>query len=1166
MYAFTFSLDAQIQLNYLEDENLTFKEKVELAEAHFDEVGKGKGVGYTQYMRWKYIAERSLDDKGFVLTEKHNIEEYNKFVAKNVKSNNKSMTTWTEKGPVSAVNTSTWSSHIGRLSNIAIDPTNDNHLVVTSLGGGVWKTVNEGATWIPLFDQASTMSLQSSLISHANPDHYFIGGSGIWRSLDGGLTFSKLSGPAGTIYTIIMDPENADILLASSNNGRVYKTIDGGNTWTSVLLQSDADFYDLDFNASNSDILYSCGTKGAMYSSTDKGDSWSLVTGPWNTTRSIMFAVTPHDPDYIYVLQEKSGGFDALYLSTDGGSTWTTQSSDDAGDNNIMGYNLSQVGGQAPRDMDIIVSPIDKTEVHVAGIMTFKSTDSGVNWTQTTHWVVYNALPFVHADIDQLIYHDSKIYVASDGGIFISTDGGNSFDDKTTGLGIRQFYRISASNHTVGKVAGGSQDNGTGILREDDIWYDFMGADGMEPLIMNNDDDIVIGSIQFGQLNKSINGGTSLVSITQTQGGNNGDWVTPLERDPNQANTMYQGKKQLYKTINAGSTWDTISTFSESGNMDEICIAPSDSKIIYIGYGSNVHKTVDGGENWNTVNLGGLGGTINYINIHPNDSNHVIIAVGSNNRFIESTDGGISWISIKHNLPNIASRSVVFDGRPENGIYVSMSKGVYYKDNNSPTTWTLVDTGLPKVDARELEIVNDKLYVATYGRGMWEMDIPGVGYTFSPNHGLADCISNGTEDPSDDAFTFLVDPKGIGLGTTYSVTGDVSEANIAYGAPFIFDNGGSGFLKQNGGITLTVTDDSNTDISRSFTVYPDLDENCFSNYVCTDAFPIEYSGLYYASGPSAGDGASQSGRNANWFIFVPKSNGKLSINTCLRGVDTNLKIHSGDCSNLTLVASNDDSCPMTEGGNAYASEIIDVPVESSKIYYIEWDNRWSGEDFFFEVDFEEECKDYLTVNVSSTQEAEFKAATQITIEGTLSGYVGARTGGKVALDNLTLQQQSNLNVIKETCALNDIFDAKVSSLENVAIPDNGSVEIDYNFPSNITTQIGEVAIGIDITHPDISQLTISIVKPDGTEIPFWEEHCNGESDINFILDINAFEKELCGVSWRRGYPIYENTTLSTTEIQSILQENMSGTWKLKFEDSTSGETGIVNNAFIYFKE
>ncbi len=1162
---FTYALSSQIQLDYLEDENLTFSEKVEKAETFFDSQGRGKGTGYKQFLRWKYIAQRSLDDNGYVLTENHNITEFEKFVKKNGDGASKNMATWVEKGPISATNTSTWSSHIGRLSNIAIDPNDDQHLVVTSLGGGVWKTLNEGDTWTPLFDQESTMSLQSALISHSNSNHYFIGGSGIWRSLDGGNSFTKLAGPNGTIYSIIMDPIDSDILLASNSNGTVWKTTNGGDSWTSVLLESSRRFYDLDFNSANSSIVYACGTNGTMYSSTDQGDTWSSLAGPWNSNRSIMFAVTPHDANYIYVLQEKSGGFDALYLSTDGGTTWTTQSSDDAGDNNIMGYSLSNTGGQAPRDMDIIVSPVDKTEVHVAGVMTFKSNDSGQTWNQTTHWVLSNALPFVHADIDQLIYHGSKIYVASDGGIFISTDGGDSFVDKTTGLGIRQFYRLSASSIQVGRVAGGSQDNGTGILREDGIWYDFMGADGMEPLIMNNDDDIVIGSIQFGQLNKSVNGGTSLTSIQQTQNGDSGEWVTPLERDPNQANTMYQGKKQLYKTVNAGSSWTTISNLPETSNMDEICIAPSNSNVIYVSYGSTLYQTLDGGEIWRDISTGTVGGYINYINIHPTNPDQVILAVSNSNHFIETTDAGINWTSIKHNLPNISSRSVVFDGRSVNGIYVSLSKGVYYKDDNSPSTWTLMDTGLPKVDARELEIVNDKLYVATYGRGLWEMPIAGTGWTLSPNYNLEDCISNGTPDPLDDSFTFSVDPKGLGLGTTYSVSGDLTENNIPYGVPFTFDNGGAGYLKQDGNIELTITDDQNSSIVKSFGVSPNIDENCYNNFICADAFTVFENGIYSAIGPSSGEGGSVSGRNANWFIFVPKSNGLITIRSCGQGKDTNLKISSGDCSSLTTVAAVDDNCSMGEGLNNYASELVDIAVNSSTIYYIEWDSRWSSDPFDFEFEFIAECNDYLTADVSSVVEAEYIAASKIILKGTLNGTIDAITEGSVNAEDLTIENQSVVNIIRETCELNDIFDVKILLENEVTIPDNGSIDIAFEFPSDITETVSHFSIGIDIEHPNISQLTLSLIKPDGTIIPFWEEECSAEEDLNFILDYQALTKELCGISWRKGYPVFNTTTLSQGEISSILNSNISGTWKLRFEDDTSGETGTINSAHIYFE-
>lgn len=1155
----TFSF-GQRQLEFLYENDLTFEQKVIEAEKFFDEQGRGKGTGYKQFLRWKYIAQRTLDSEGYVLTEEHSINEYEKFVNKNG-STNKSMATWVEKGPLSATNTSTWSSHIGRLSNIAIDPNDDTHLVVTSLGGGVWKTTDEGSNWIPLFDQESTMSLQSAMISRTNSDHYFIGGSGIWKSIDAGFTFSKLTGPSGTIYSIIQDPNDGNIILASSSNGRVYRTVDGGTTWTNALVQSSRQFYDLEFKPGNSNIVYVGGRNGAMYRSTDNGITWTSLAGPWNSSRTIMFATTPQDSEYLYVLQESGGGFGALYLSVDGGTNWTTQSNDNADTLNIMGYNLDEKGGQAPRDMDIIVNPIDKTEVHVAGVMTFKSTDSGVTWTQTTSWLLSSSLAFVHADIDQMIYSGSKIYVASDGGIFISTDGGSTFIDKTTGLGIRQFYRISASTTEVGRVAGGSQDNGTGVLHGG-VWYDFVGADGMEPCILNNDDDIVYGSVQYGSLRRSLNGGQSLSGIPQTQGGASGEWVTPLERDPNMANTIYQGKAQLYKSTNAGSGWSTISDFSGLGNMDEICIAPSNSQIIYVSYGSNLRKTVDGGENWTTVNMGTLGNYINYINIHPTNSDHIILAISSSNRFIESTDGGATWSSIRYNLPNIGSRSVVFDGTANNGIYVSQTKGVYYKDDSSPTSWTLMDTGLPKVDVRELEIVNDRLYAGTYGRGLWEMPITGMGYTLNINAALDSCISNGTQDSLDDSFTFLIDPNGMGLGSTYSISGDVAAANITYGTPYVLDNGGSGFLKQSGPIHIIITDDTNASYSKSTMVYPNLKENCYSNKTCADAFELSGSGTFFASGPNSGGGASTAGRNANWFKFIPLADGLLTVESCGYGQDTNLEIHTGACGNLTSIASSDDACEMGPGQNNYASRVIDVAVEDSKVYYIEWDSRWSSAEFFFDVTFNEECIDYLEVDVTDSEDSQLKANATIKLSGTLNSNITAKAQGDIVTDDIIIGSNGNLTIMDEDCALDNSMDLRIVSGINVDIPDNGSVDVDFNFPAVTTDLVSEFALHINVTHPRVSDLEISLVSSDGKEFIFWNNECATEEDLNFIFDTEALVETICGDTWRDGIPIYATDMLTAAQITAIQTKSISGTWKIRYKDTVSGMTGKINTAFI----
>ena len=133
-----------------------------------------------------------------------------------------------------------------------------------------------------------------------------------------------------------------------------------------------------------------------------------------------------------------------------------------------------------------------------------------------------------------MFYQNDKIYFGTDGGIFISSDQGGTFDDKTTGLGIRQFYRIGVSQTAIDRVSGGSQDNGTGTV-DGGAWTDWVGADGMETFIDKSDEDIIYASIQFGSLYKTINGGNSLASITNTPG--SGEWVTPLEEDPFVANT-----------------------------------------------------------------------------------------------------------------------------------------------------------------------------------------------------------------------------------------------------------------------------------------------------------------------------------------------------------------------------------------------------------------------------------------------------------------------------------------------------------------------------------------------------------------------------------------------------------------------------------------------------
>ena len=718
-----FSLSQINGQRYLEmqyDPDFTFEEIVDEANRYFDIVGTGRGSGYKQFKRWEYIAKRQLKPDGKIITALDRRNEFKSFRSTQ-KANTDFALPWIEQGPLSATNTSTWSSHIGRVSAVDIDPNDINHILVGSPSGGVWKSTDMGTNWNPIFDDEDIINIWSTLINYNDSDHYLVGtqGLGIVESTDGGMTWGLTNGVLANDKIISLEraPDDEDVILAIHEFGRVYRSTDGGNNW-SIVLTPGVNLYDVEFKPDDPNTIYVSG-RGRIYKSTDKGVNWTQLTGPW-TTLGLMMGVTPHDAEYLYALQhDGNGGFGALYLSTDAGSTWTLQSDDSANNNNIMGYNLGNKGGQAPRDMDVVVSPTDKTEVHVAGISTFRSNDEGVNWTRTSQWTLGNPFGFVHADVDLLIYYGNTLFVGTDGGLFYSQDEAENFVDITTGLGVRQFYKIGVAQSASGiMVSGGSQDNGTGLIKGGQ-WYDWVGADGMETFISHSDSNYVWGMIQFGGPYVSTDGGNT-IAFTPTIPGGNGSWVTPVEQDPNDPNTVYVGKTQVYKNTNGGAgSWQTISSFN-NGNADEMKIFRGNSDIIYVSFNGLLFKTSNGGTSWQQVTFS-PSGNINYIALHPTDPDRLSLALsGSTASFVESLDGGATWTDISDNLPNLAGNCVVYDTHATNGMYVGMTPGIYYKNDQS-ADWTLYAEGLPNVIVTELEIheASNRVLAGTYGRGLW---------------------------------------------------------------------------------------------------------------------------------------------------------------------------------------------------------------------------------------------------------------------------------------------------------------------------------------------------------------------------------------------------------------------------------------------------------------
>lgn len=745
LFSLTFSLYAQRKYDYLLRTDLSYEERVNLGETYFETNNKERGNGYSQFQRWKYWAGRSLQQDGMVLEADEIAREYDRFNQRygdNEGSVRVTSGNFIEMGPTSATNTSTWSSALGRLTSIAFGNT-FNHVIVGAPSGGVWKTLNGGNSWIPLFDDQPDLNVLEVEINPFNDQHYLVGtNDAIYRSTNGGATWTTvLSGGNNRDFnTIRVHPTDGNIVYALGRDydfsiskwvGKVYKSTNGGISWNDLYIATEGQLYDLEFKPNNPATFYVSGI-GTIYRTTNSGSSFIKRTSPFLSDGVIMMAVSPANPNYVYAIQENNGGFYALFASTNSGVSYSVRSDNSSGTNNIFYYDNSSSGGQAPRDMDVIVSPTNINEVHAAGVEGYKSTNGGATWTQTTTWLAHStSLPFIHADIDALYYvtrnGQTRIYAATDGGIFYSSNNGGSFTDLTQGIGVRQFYRISVSKTTEDWVCGGSQDNGTGVVKSGN-WYDWVGADGMECIVDYTNPNIMYATSQFGSLYKTTNGGNTLANTISNPPGS-GNWITPFEQHPANSNILYVGYGELYRSSNGGSTWVQISNFSLSEKLRELKIAPSNPNIIYAAFNERLFKTLNGGNSWTEITPPGFSyyGT-NFITVHPSNPNRLILALSyasDGSRVLESTNGGASWNNISSNLPNISAQCAIYQGDADDAIYVGMSRGIYFKDNVSGNTWTNIGItrNLPNVMVSEIEIQHNKLYVATYGRGLWNISL-----------------------------------------------------------------------------------------------------------------------------------------------------------------------------------------------------------------------------------------------------------------------------------------------------------------------------------------------------------------------------------------------------------------------------------------------------------
>lgn len=717
-------IQSQEYLRMIDTSTYSVEEIRKNAELYFADKEKGRGSGYKQYKRWEYMAQRLMNEKGYAPSITQRIEElekHNSYLNENGVNKVSLNDYWSELGPLDWNATSGWNPGVGRITSIAIDTSNSNHIIIGANTGGVWKTIDGGANWTTLSDYFSNLYVYSVAIDPLNSNTYYFGSYNglIYKSMDAGATWNALGNTGGNskVNKILLHPSNSTILFASIENNGIYKSIDSGATWTRVISGYG---YDIEFVPNNANVVYASGH--GFHKSTDGGSTFSTISGFNNGAK--MIGVSPNNPRIVYVVDADNNEFGGFYKSTDSGVSFTEMGHTSR---NFFGYDTSgyNSGGQAPRDMDIAVNPNNVNEIHIAGILTWRSIDGGNNFTITSDWTPSNAssanIGYCHADVDIMEFDGDTLFIGSDGGIFkainTNTIDSNYYTDITAGIGIRQFYKIGISQSSSVIVSGGSQDNGTSFYKQATGWKDWLGADGMETFIDKDNNNTMYGTSQFGQLYRSDNGGNSYVGLNEP-GSGSGEWVTPFEQDPTTTNVIYLGYSNVYKSTNKGSTWSSISQ-NFGANLDHLKIDPSNNMVMYAAEYFKLYKTTDGGAtNWTQITT--PGGSINSIAIHPTNPNKVAVATTSTNKVLVSSDGGITWVNYKKNLPAFSALALVWDDNGEDGLYLGMDYGIFYIDNTF-TDWQPYNNNLPNVIINELEInnVDNKIYAASYGRGLW---------------------------------------------------------------------------------------------------------------------------------------------------------------------------------------------------------------------------------------------------------------------------------------------------------------------------------------------------------------------------------------------------------------------------------------------------------------
>ena len=560
----------------------------------------------------------------------------------------------------------------GRIADIAIHPEDENTWYVAVGSGGVWKTVNAGVTWTPIFDDQSSYSIGCVTVDPNNPHTVWVGtgenvggrhvgyGDGIYKSMDGGKHWKNMGLEASEhISKIMVHPENSDVVWVAAQGPLwkkggergLYKTTDGGKTWKKTLGDNVwTGVTDILIDPRNPDVLYAAtwdrhrnvaaylggGPGTGIHKSTDGGETWMELTEglPEDYMAKIGLAISQQNPDIVYAaieLDRRTGG---VYRSADGGMTWGKQSDAVAG---ATGPHYYQELYASPHHLDRLYLVDNHMQYSTDGGKTFKRLNNAHKHGDN------HAIAFKKSDPDYLL-------VGTDGGVYESFDLGDHWRFMEN-LPVTQFYKVAVDDaEPFYNIYGGTQDNSTqgGPSRTDNVhgiqnsdWRVILNWDGHQPATEPGNPNIMYGERQEGNISRIDLTTGEVVDIQPQPGPDEGperfNWDAPILVSPHQPSRIYFASQRVWRSDNRGDKWEAISgdltrnqnrielpimdrkpswdnawdflAMSNYNTITSLAESPLQEGLIYAGTDDGlIQVTENGGESWRKIEVGSLPG------------------------------------------------------------------------------------------------------------------------------------------------------------------------------------------------------------------------------------------------------------------------------------------------------------------------------------------------------------------------------------------------------------------------------------------------------------------------------------------------------------------------------------------------------------------------------